>query len=106
MFDDTLLFGGDQQMTERIPVLVTTAHRGVFFGFCDPLERDNKAKIHLTRIRNCISWSADVGGFLGLAATGPSSSCKIGAEALEAVLHDITSCTLCTEGAVAKWTSA
>lgn len=90
----------------RVGVLVTTQHRGVFFGFADPLEIENKAKIKLTRIRNCISWSADIGGFLGLAKTGPNASCRIGAEAPEAVLHDITSCTLCTEEAVAAWTSA
>lgn len=91
--------------SERVPVLVTTAHRGVFFGFADPAEVENKAKIRLTRIRNCISWSASVGGFLGLAAVGPNSDCRIGKEAPEAVLHDITSCTLCAAEAAKQWTS-
>ena len=53
--------------TER-PVLVTTQHRGVFFGFADPAELDCKSKIHLTRVRNCIFWHSSVGGFLGLIA--------------------------------------
>jgi hypothetical protein len=92
-------------VVDRVPVLVTTQHRGVFFGFADHSELENKAKIRLTRVRNCISWHSSVGGFLGLAAVGPSSNCKIGAEASETVLHDITSVTLCSEKATAAWTS-
>ena len=87
-------------------VLVTTSHRGVFFGFADESALENKATLRLTRIRNCIAWAASVGGFLGLAKTGPNSACKIGAEAPEAILHDITSVTLCTEEAERAWISA
>lgn len=60
------------------PVLVTTEFRGVFFGF---IKNDKKcpAEITLTNVRNCIYWSSDCNGFLGLAATGPTSGCRIGA---------------------------
>ena len=52
--------------TERA-VLVTTEHRGVFFGYATDPDGDT---ITLRACRNAIYWSADVRGFLGLAATG------------------------------------
>jgi hypothetical protein len=88
-----------------IPVLVTTQHRGVFFGHADASTLAERT-ITLERCRCCISWSASVGGFLGLAKTGPNSQCKIGTEATEVLLHDVTSVTKCTEEATAAWTKA
>ena len=49
-------------------VLVTTAHRGVFFGYAT--ETDG-ATIKLRAARNCIYWPAEQKGFLGLASNGP-----------------------------------
>lgn len=86
-------------------VLVTTEHRGVFFGF---VKNDKKlpAEIELTQAKNCIYWSSDVGGFLGLAAKGPSSNCKIGTEVKELKLWKITSVTPVEEAAAEKWLKA
>lgn len=86
-------------------VLVTTEFRGVFYG---EVKNDIKLpdEITLTNARNCIYWSADCGGFLGLASNGPSSSCKIGATVKELTLYKITSVTPITEEAVAKWKKA
>ena len=71
------------------PVLVTTAHRGVFFGFA--AETDGET-IRLERARLVVYWSADVRGFMGLAANGPTPSCRIGPPAT-ITLRDITSVT-------------
>lgn len=83
-------------------VLVTTEFRGVFFGY---VKDDKKLpeQVTLTKVRNCIYWSADVGGFLGLASNGPTSSCKIGAEVPEVTLWKVTSVTPVTEEAAKKW---
>ena len=89
----------------RVPVLVTTQFRGVFFGFVDPSDKANKS-LTLTDCRCCISWASSVGGFLGLAAKGPDGNCKIGTQAPAVLLHDITSVTDCTESAVEAWTRA
>ena len=87
------------------PVLVTTEFRGVFFGYIkENAELPNA--ITLTNACNCIYWSSDVGGFLGLAATGPSAKCKIGCTVPELTLWKITSVTPVTEEAAAKWNSA
>lgn len=84
-------------------VLVTTEFRGVFFGY---VKDDKKLpeQITLTKVRNCIYWSSDVGGFLGLASSGPTSECKIGAEVPEVTLWKVTSVTPVTGEAVSKWT--
>lgn len=85
--------------------LVTTEFRGVFFGF---IKNDNKLpeEIELTEVRNCIYWSGDCGGFLGLAEGGPTSSCKIGRKVPEITLYKITSVTPVTQKAVQAWLKA
>lgn len=88
-------------MTERA-VLVTTSHRGVFFGYA--VEVDG-AIIKLRKARNCLRWSEDVKGFVGLAVTGPSKSCRIG-PAANIELRDITSVAACTPEAVEAWEKA
>ena len=85
------------------PVLVTTAHRGVFFGrfsgWCD----DDRKHIALMGARNCSYWSKDVRGFLGLAATGPTGGCRVGPKADIPELKDVTSVALATPEATEKW---
>lgn len=83
-------------------VLVTTEFRGVFFVYAEETGGDN---IALKRARNCIYWSADCGGFLGLANTGPTKGCRIGAVA-DVDLRKITAVAELTPGAVAAWEAA
>jgi len=92
-------------MGDRIGVLVTTLHKGVFFGFILPENIENKAVLRMHRARNCIYWAASVGGFLGLASGGPNMECRVGKEAPQIILHDITSVTICTQEAIDAWTS-
>jgi hypothetical protein len=87
--------------TER-PVLVTTEHRGVFFGYATKTDGDT---IELKRARNAIYWSADVQGFMGLAASGPSKACRIGPPA-DIELRAITSVVEVTPAAADKWNAA
>jgi hypothetical protein len=83
-------------------VLVTTAHRGVFFGYATDT---SGATIFLRRARNCIYWSADMKGFMGLAAFGPSETCRIG-PAADIELRDITCVATVTPAAVLRWEAA
>lgn len=92
-------------MALKKPVIVTTEFRGVFFGY---IKDDKKApsEITITNVRNCIYWSADVGGFLGLASVGPTKGCKIGKKVKELTLYKITSVTPVEEEAVKVWEEA
>lgn len=87
------------------PVLITTEFRGVFFGY---VKNDKKLpeQITLTKARNCIYWSSDCGGFLGLASNGPSSNCRIGSLVPEITLYKITSVTPVSDGAAERWIKA
>jgi hypothetical protein len=87
------------EVTER-PVLVTTAHRGIFFGYMNG--DDGKTTVKLKRGRNCLYWSSELKGFLGLAAFGPSQSCRIG-PAADITLMDVTSVSEVTAEAAARW---
>lgn len=84
------------------PVLVTTVHRGVFFGYA--LVTDG-ATIKLRRARNCIYWPRDTKGFLGLASTGPGSDARIG-PAADIELRDITCVAEVTAEAAKAWETA
>lgn len=81
------------------PVVVTTANRGVFFGYAENTDGET---IKLSRARNCVYWSADVKGFIGLAATGPTASCRIG-PAADLTLRNITCVLECTPAATQAW---
>lgn len=82
------------------PVLVTTAHRGVFFGYADG-STDGET-VQLRRARNCIYWSADVKGFMGLAANGPSAGCRVG-PAADIQVRNVTAVLDVTPEAVQRW---
>lgn len=80
-------------------VLVTTAHRGVFFGYATDTSGDT---IKLRRARLCIYWIADLHGFMGLAAEGPKRGCRIGPPA-DIEVRNITSVTEVSEKAMTAW---
>ena len=87
--------------TER-PVIVTTAHRGVFFGWAEDTTGET---ISLKRSRLCLYWSADMQGFMGLAAKGPTKSCRIGPPA-DITLRSITAVLEVTAEATKAWEGA
>lgn len=89
-------------ITEELAVVVTTEHRGVFFGYTKDTSGD---VIELRAARNCVYWSYGVRGFMGLAATGPDEQSKVG-PAADIEVRKITSVVKCTPEAVAAWEAA
>lgn len=87
-------------MKER-PVLVTTLHRGVFFGYATDT---SGTTVKLRAGRNCIYWPKGNKGFLGLAADGPKHGARVG-PAADIELRDITSVSEVSESAVKAWES-
>lgn len=83
-------------------VVVTTKHKGVFFGYAADVDGD---VIQLRAARNCLYWTSDVRGFMGLASAGPSKGCRVG-PAADIQLRDITAVVLATDAAVAAWEAA
>ena len=83
-------------------VLVTTAHRGVFFGYAT---ETGGQTIKLRAARNCIYWPTSQKGFLGLAVDGPLDGSRIG-PAADLELRDITSVAEVTEAAAERWEKA
>ena len=95
----------DTDNYERIvmkPVLVTTQHRGVFFGNLSEDQDENARTLVLTGCRNAIYWAGSR-GFLGLASHGPDDGSRIGSAAPRVRLHDVTSVAVCTDQAATKW---
>lgn len=89
-------------MNDLRPVLVTTAHRGVFFGYLHG--EPKKEQVVISRARNVTYWDVETRSFLGLAAHGPTPKCRVSAAAGEqSTLFDITGVFVCTPEAVEKF---
>lgn len=89
--------------TECSPVVVSTAHRGVFFGYLPEGANPADRSLLLFRCRMCVYWSADVKGFNGLAVTGPLKNCRVGPAAGQALLHDVTAVIPASTQAERAW---
>lgn len=91
-------------MKGKVPVLITTdsTKRGVFMGFIDPKDAD-KETLEAFEVRMAVYWSQDVRGVLGLAASGPTKSCRISAATKKAILKGVTAVIEITDEALAAW---
>jgi len=87
-----------------MPVVVTTEHRGVFFGFATS-PTAGATTIELVDGQMCVYWSESVKGVLGLAATGPDKRCKISPPVPRLELNKVTSVMHATSEAVKAWQS-
>lgn len=84
--------------TKERAVVVTTSHKGIFFGYSSDTSGNI---IKLNRARNCIYWRG-IKGFLALAESGPTKECRIGPPA-DIELRDITCVAECTPEAAKAW---
>jgi hypothetical protein len=85
------------------PVVVTTEHKGVFFGFAAAPAAAGDTAIELTSAQMCVYWSESVHGVLGLAATGPDMRCKITPAVPRILLDKVTAIMDATPEAVKAW---
>jgi len=89
-----------------VPYLVTTAKRGVFFGYHAPIPSDTVPDVlTLKDCRVVVYWSAQTRGFTGLASTGPAAGSRVGNKAPETTLNEITSISLCSPAAAKAFES-
>lgn len=84
----------------NVPLVVTTAHRGVFFGYGEPTASDT---IRLERARMCVYWPKELHGVIGLASKGPTKGAKIGPAAPAITLQNVTSIIEASESAAKAW---
>lgn len=92
---------GNQVSKRKLQALVvTTAHRGVFFGYG---ELTTEKTIRLEQAQMCVHWTADVKGVVGLASGGPTKGCRIGPPAPAITLQDVTSVMEVSTEAEGKW---
>ena len=82
-------------------ILVTTQHRGVFYGLVSDDQKLTDRTMRLVDAKMAIYWGT-TRGVAELAATGPTSKSRIGSPATITV-HDITAVWECTPAAVDSW---
>ena len=86
-------------------IIVTTKHRGVFFGQVSENTDLNETTLRLESARCAIYWGTK-GGVMELAQTGPTKKSRIGATATIEALHDITAVFEVSAEAEKKWLAA
>ena len=87
-------------MNKKQPLVVTTLHKGVFFGYGEPPDAKT---LRLEQCRICVYWSSDTKGVVGLAADGPSKGSRVSPAAPAMTIQDITSCMEASDAAVKAW---
>lgn len=88
-------------VSKKTGFVITTAHRGVFFGY--GVNKPGAKELTLTDVRMCISWQSTNKGVLGLAVAGPNSSARVTQAVPEMTIKEITAVMKCTPDAVAAW---
>ena len=91
------------KQTKRAVVVLTSNERGVIvaFGYSDdPLDATIQ---HLRQARIALYWSDDMHGLPGLAAMGPSKTCRISPAVEEMVVHRVHVAMACTAAAAVAW---
>jgi hypothetical protein len=86
------------------PVLVTTSHRGVFFGYTTDIGAPDT--ITLKRARLVLYWPRENRGFMGLATSGPLPGARVGPAAPSIAVRFVTSVSELTDEAVARFEAA
>ena len=82
------------------PLVVTTSHYFVFFGYGEPSDGPT---IRLERARICVSWPETSHGLTGLAQKGPLKGSRIGPAAPAVTLRDVTLVLEATDAAAHAW---
>lgn len=86
-------------------VVVCTDKKGVFFGLLNDTHDVGDTSVVLTEAQMCVYWSSDVKGVLGLAASGPSRSCRVTPIAPKLELNGVTAVMDATAEAGKAWRS-
>lgn len=93
-------------MENKIKVLLTTdsSKRGVFS--CVINEKDkNLENIEAEDVRMVVMWSSDVKGVIGLAASGPSKSCRVSPAVKKGIIKGVVGVFELTDAAYKKFES-
>lgn len=90
-------------MSKKIAMVVTTEHKGVFFGYA---ERTENKIIRLENARMCVHWPEKNRGVMGLAGSGPMSGARVTQAIPGITLHGITAIMEVAPEAVKAWESA
>lgn len=79
-------------------VIVTTKHRGIFFGYTEAGLTDSE--LELTQARMIVYHSADSHGVVGCAERGPGRGARVSPSVKRLGLRDVIAVIECTETAV------
>ena len=86
-------------------ILITTQHRGVFFGRV-PEDQDLNARTMALKGARCAIYWGTTKGVAELASDGPNSKSRVGAAVDLDAIHEITAVWAVSAKAADRWDSA
>jgi len=91
-------------MEKKLKVMLTTdsTKRGVFTCLINEKDK-NLENIEAEDIRMVVYWSTDVKGIIGLAAKGPSKSCRVTAAVKKGIIKGVVGVFELTDAAYKKF---
>ena len=84
----------------KVPIMVTTEHHGVFFGYGVVSDKET---IRIEDARMVVFWPEDSHGICGLANKGPGQGAKIGPRVKAITLRAVTAVFEVSSTAAAAW---
>lgn len=86
-------------------VVVSTKHKGIFFGYLNGEDKIDPIPNTLTLkdARMCIYFDSGVKGFMGLSSVGPNPKSCVSPKAPKIMINDITSICFCSDEATKEW---
>ena len=88
---------------KKIPVVVTTAHRGVFVGYHDSGELPESGHVVLSDARMVVYYDRSCRGVLGVGSRGVGSSSRVSPPVPMIALRGCTAMWRATPEAAAAW---
>lgn len=87
-------------MENKIPVVVLTEFKEIFFGYCEDFTSE---RLHLHDVRQALYFSVGSGGLVGLGAHGPSEKSRITHVADEMIVSRPVNVVKCTDKSEKMW---
>jgi len=92
-----------QSNLKETAVVVTTEHRGIFFGYAQGHLSLTADTIVLHNARMCAYYSADTHGSAGLISGGPADGSRVSPQVAEIGLRGVISIAPASDDAITAW---
>lgn len=91
-------------MEDKVAVLITTSHRGVYFGYIDESDIDTRPTLRVSNMRHVYYWAKGLAGIYELPTKGPPNGSRLTATPVPEISIDaVANVAPCTPEAIERF---